>query len=152
MEQGINMNLDFERNSEISKINKENNVDIRQYSPLALAYMGDCIFDLCVRSYLLKQANMPPNKLHQKAKNIVNAKSQSIIYADIITIVKDEEVAILKRGRNAKTHSRAKNTSMTDYKNATGLEALFGYLYLKNDFERINELFDLSLKSLDKVK
>lgn len=123
----------------------EDKIDIRQYSPLALAYMGDCIFDLCVRTYLLKQANMPANKLHQKAKDIVNATSQSKMYKELINIATEEEKAILKRGRNANSNTRAKNATMIDYKNATGLEALFGYLYLKGKQERINQLFNICL-------
>lgn len=120
-------------------------IDIRQYSPLALAYMGDCIFDLCVREYLLKQANMPANKLHQKSKALVNATSQSKMYKSLIDMVSEEEKAILKRGRNANSNTKAKNATMIDYKNATGLEALFGYLYLKGEQQRINELFKICL-------
>lgn len=120
-------------------------VDIRQYSPLALAYMGDCIFDLCVREYLLKQANMPANKLHQKSKALVNATSQSKMYKELIDMVSEEEKSILKRGRNANSNTKAKNATMIDYKNATGLEALFGYLYLKGEQQRINELFKICL-------
>ena len=127
----------------------EDKIDIRQYSPLALAYMGDCIFDLCVRTYLLKQANMPANKLHQKAKAVVNATSQSKMYKELIDIVTEEERAILKRGRNASSNTRAKNATMIDYKNATGLEALFGYLYLKGDEERINQLFKICLNIIN---
>lgn len=120
-------------------------VDIRQYSPLALAYMGDCIFDLCVREYLLKQANMPVNKLHQKSKALVNATSQSKMYKSLINMVSEEEKSILKRGRNANSNTKAKNATIIDYKNATGLEALFGYLYLKGEQQRINELFKICL-------
>ncbi len=120
-------------------------IDIRQYSPLALAYMGDCIFDLCVREYILKQANMSANKLHQKSKSLVNATSQSKMYKSLIDMVSEEEKAILKRGRNANSNTKAKNATMIDYKNATGLEALFGYLYLKGEQQRINELFKICL-------
>lgn len=120
-------------------------IDIRQYSPLSLAYMGDCIFDLCVREYLLKQANMPANKLHQKSKALVNATSQSKMYKSLIDMVSEEEKAILKRGRNANSNTKAKNATIIDYKNATGLEALFGYLYLKGEQQRINELFKICL-------
>lgn len=127
----------------------ENKVDIKQYSPLALAYMGDCIFDLCVRSYILKQANMSANKLHQKSKALVNATSQSKMYKHLIEIVPEEEKAILKRGRNAHTNTKAKNATMIDYKNATGLEALFGYLYFKEEYSRIDELFKICLEILD---
>lgn len=132
------------------RVMEENKVDIRQYSPLALAYMGDCIFDLCVRTYILKQANMPANKLHQSSKKLVNATSQSKMYKELLEIVKEEEKSILKRGRNAHTNTRAKNSTMIDYKNATGLEALFGYLYLKGEQERINELFKICLEIINK--
>ena len=129
--------------------NKE--IDIRQYSPLALAYMGDCIFDLCVRTYILKQANMPVNKLHQKAKALVNATSQSKMYRGLLDIATEEEVSILKRGRNAHSNTKAKNSTMIDYKNATGLEALFGYLYLKGEQKRIDELFKICLEIMDNL-
>lgn len=124
---------------------QDKTIDIRQYSPLALAYMGDCIFDLCVREYLLKQANMQANKLHQKSKALVNATSQSKMYKELVDIVTEEEKAILKRGRNAHSNTKAKNATMIDYKNATGLEALFGYLYLKGQQQRIEELFKICL-------
>ena len=128
----------------------EKEIDIRQYSPLALAYMGDCIFDLLVRTYLLKQGNMPVNKLHQKSKYLVNATSQSLMYKNLIDIVTEDERAILKRGRNAHTNTKAKNSTMIDYKNATGLEALFGYLYLKKEQERAEELFKICLDIMNK--
>ncbi|WP_317367073.1 ribonuclease III domain-containing protein [uncultured Tyzzerella sp.] len=124
-------------------------VDIRQYSPLALAYMGDCIFDLCVREYILKQANMSANKLHQKSKALVNATSQSKMYKSLLDMVSEEEKAILKRGRNANSNTKAKNSTMIDYKNATGLEALFGYLYLKGEQQRISELFKICLEIMN---
>lgn len=128
----------------------EKEIDIRQYSPLALAYMGDCIFDLLVRTYLLKQANMPVNKLHQKSKALVNATSQSKMYKYLLDIVTEEERAVLKRGRNAHTNTKAKNATMIDYKNATGLEALFGYLYLIKEEKRIDELFKICLEIMNK--
>ena len=128
----------------------EKEIDIRQYSPLALAYMGDCIFDLLVRTYLLKQANMPANKLHQKSKALVNATSQSKMYKHLLDIVTEEERTVLKRGRNAHTNTKAKNATMIDYKNATGLEALFGYLYLIKQEKRIDELFKICLEIMNK--
>lgn len=124
-------------------------VDIRTYSPLALAYMGDSVFDMCVRTYILKKANTTPNKLHNKAKSYVNATSQSKMYKYIIEKVSEEEISILKRGRNANSHSVAKNSTISNYKNATGLEALFGYLYLKKDNKRILEIFEMCLKALE---
>lgn len=133
-----------------NNINNKNigEIDIRQYSPLALAYMGDCIFDLCVRTFLLRQANMPVNKLHQKSKALVNAKSQSKMYKYLLEIVSEKERSILKRGRNAKSYSIAKNSTISEYKNATGIETLFGYLYLNGDYERITELFDMCLNNI----
>lgn len=126
----------------------EGEVDIRLYSPLSLAYIGDSIFDMCVRTYILKKANIPPNKLHNRAKKYVNATSQSIMYKHIIQLVSDEEVAILKRGRNANSNSVAKNSTIADYRNATGLEALFGYLYLKGETKRILQVFKMCLEGL----
>ena len=133
-----------------NNINNKNigEIDIRQYSPLALAYMGDCIFDLCVRTFLLRQANMPVNKLHQKSKALVNAKSQSKMYKYLLEIVSEKERSILKRGRNAKSYSIAKNSTISEYKNATGIETLFGYLYLNGDYERITEHFDMCLNNI----
>lgn len=128
---------------------EDKKIDIRQYSPLALAYMGDCIFDLCVRTHLLQQANMPANKLHQKSKALVNATSQSKMYKQLLEIATEEEASILKRGRNAHSNTKAKNATMIDYKNATGLEALFGYLYLKGEKERIDELFKICLEIIN---
>lgn len=126
--------------------------DIRTFSPLALAYIGDSIFDICVRTYILQKANTTPNKLHNKAKAYVNAKSQSEMYKRIIDLVSDEEAAILKRGRNANVKSVAKNATLADYKNATGLEALFGYLYLNGETNRILEIFNLCLESLESLE
>ncbi len=125
------------------------NIDIREYSPLSLAYMGDCIFDLCVRTYLLSKGDTQVNKLHSMSKRLVNATSQSIMYKAIFDIVSEEERAVLKRGRNANSNTKAKNSSLADYKNATGLEALFGYLYLKGENKRIQELFKLCLEIID---
>lgn len=128
------------------QLNEE--TDIRTYSPLALAYIGDSVFDICVRTYILKKANTTPNKLHNKSKSLVNATSQSKMYKYIIERVSEDEIAILKRGRNANTNSSAKNSSMIDYKNATGLETLFGYLYLTGNEKRILQIFEMCLKAV----
>lgn len=118
--------------------------DLREYSPLTLAFIGDSVFDICVKTYILRQTS---NKnLHNNVKNYVNANKQSQMYKFLIENATEEEIAILKRGRNAKTNSIPKNSSKIDYKNATGLEALFGYLYLKGDMERILEVFKMCLE------
>lgn len=134
----------FKQLNNISK-----NIDLRTFSPLTLAYIGDSVFDICVKTYILKNGNTTSNKLHNYSKKYVNATSQSKMYKYIIEKVSEEELSILKRGRNANSHSSAKNSTLIDYKNATGLEALFGYLYLKCDTKRILELFQMCLISIE---
>ncbi len=110
-----------------------------QYSALTLAYIGDAVYELFVRTYLLSDANFPVQKLHKAAIKMVNAKAQSDLYQKVRDILTDEETAVYKRGRNTNSHP-PKNADMVDYKSATGIEALVGYLYLKGDCERILEL------------
>lgn len=129
--------------------NYEKEIDIRMYSPLTLAYIGDSIFEICVRTKIVKSGNTQPKNLHNQAKKIVNANSQSIMYKNIIDILSEEELSILKRGRNANVNSFPKNSSISDYKNATGLEALFGYLYLTGKYNRILQLFDICINFLE---
>lgn len=110
-----------------------------QYSPLTLAYLGDCVYELFVRTYLLKDMNLHVNQLHKTAVKMVNAKAQSDLFQKVKESLTEEEMAIYKRGRN--TNSRPpKNAEMVDYKSATGMEALIGYLYLKGDSQRIVEI------------
>lgn len=110
-----------------------------QYSPLVLAYIGDCVYELYVRTYLISQKNSQVKALHRAASELVNNRSQSDLYMKIKDMLTEEEEAIYKRGRN--TDSRPpKNALLRDYKAATGVEALIGYLYLKKDDKRINEL------------
>jgi ribonuclease-3 family protein len=124
-----------------------NGTDInpRELSPLVLAYIGDAIFELLVRTEVLKSGNAPVNKLNNKARKIVNAASQSAMYSVLEEVVSEEELAVMKRGRNAKSFTTAKNQSVTDYRRATGVEALFGYVYLKGDSERVMELFRICM-------
>lgn len=110
-----------------------------QFSPLTLAYLGDCVYELFVRTYLLKDANLPVHRLHKSAVKMVNAKAQSDLYQKVKDILTDEETAVYKRGRNTNSHP-PKNANMVDYKSATGMEALIGYLYLKGESERILEI------------
>lgn len=113
------------------------------YSPLTLAYLGDAVFELKVRSHLVAKANMPVNQLNKKAKSFVKAQAQAQMYHRLEELLTEEEMAVMKRGRNAKSHTSAKNASINDYRHATGVEALFGYLFIKGDEERISELFGL---------
>lgn len=114
-------------------------VSPKQYSPLTLAYIGDAVYELFVRTYLIKDANFPVNRLHKEAIHLVNAKAQSDLYQKIKDILTEEEMQIYKRGRNTNSHP-PKNADMVDYKSATGVEALIGYLYLMGEDSRIAEL------------
>ncbi|MDR1700330.1 MAG: ribonuclease III [Lachnoclostridium sp.] len=120
-----------------------------QYSPLSLAYIGDSIFDMIIRTLLVSKSNAPVKKLHKKASEIVNAKSQ----ARLITLIKpelsEEEIRILKRGRNAKSGTTAKNATFLDYRKATGLETLIGFLYLTGRLERAVQLTESGLKRME---
>ncbi|MCR4999398.1 MAG: ribonuclease III [Lachnospiraceae bacterium] len=119
--------------------------DIRTYSPLTLAYIGDGVFDLIIRSVVVGKGNTSPNKLHQFTSQIVKATTQSAMIDSLEDILSEEEMDVYRRGRNAKSHSVAKNASVGDYRKATGFEALIGYLYLCNQIERIVELIQIAI-------
>ncbi len=113
------------------------NTDIRTYSPLTLAYIGDSIYDLIIRTMLVEKGNAQVNRLHQGASKLVKAVAQKEIVHAIMELLTEEEIAVFKRGRNAKSVTTAKNASVTDYRTATGFEALIGYLYLSEKNDRI---------------
>lgn len=120
--------------------NKE--LDPRQFSPLNLAFIGDCVYEMLVRLYLVRQANRPVNELHRESVKYVSAKAQTAAFAKIEPILTEEELAVYKRGRNAKTGHQPKSASVSEYHCATGVEALFGYLYLKGEDARLKALFE----------
>lgn len=122
--------------------------DIRTYSPLTLAYIGDSIYDLIIRTMLVEKGNAQVNKLHQGASKLVKAVAQKEIVHAIMDLLTEEEVTIFKRGRNAKSVTTAKNASVTDYRIATGFEALIGYLYLTEQLDRILFLVKEGLNEL----
>ena len=124
-------------------------VDIREYSPLTLAYIGDCIYDLVIKSLVINEGNKQVNKLHQETSKLVQASAQSLMMRTMQEHLTEEEHAVYKRGRNAKSVSPAKNQSITDYRRATGFEALLGYLYLKKEWKRILDLVKMGLDSLN---
>ena len=111
--------------------------DIRSYSPLTLAYIGDGVYELIIRTILVKKGNCPVNRLHKKASSLVKAAAQSAIIEKIEEELTKEEHDIYRRGRNAHSPTMAKHATMADYRRATGFEALMGYLYLKEDYERM---------------
>lgn len=120
-------------------------MDYSQYGALALAYMGDCVYEIKIREFLMRQANMPVNMLHRKAKGYVSAAAQSGFADKILPLLTQEEEGVFHRGRNAKPHTTPKNMTLADYKKATGLEALFGFLYLSGNMERIDQFIEIIL-------
>lgn len=122
--------------------------DPKTYSPLALAYIGDGVYEMFVRSYVLAKGNAPVNKLHKASRELVRATTQAKIYHIIEPVLEEVEMQVLKRGRNAKSISAPKNADITEYRHATGVEALIGYLYIGGKIERIKQLIDLGLQGL----
>lgn len=122
---------------------KDREVKPNELSPLTLAFIGDTVFDLLVREELICDANRPANDLHHLAVERVRASAQANGVENILPILTEEETAVFKRGRNAKSGHQPKNVSRSDYHMATALEALFGYLYLQNKMDRIVELYKL---------
>ncbi|MBO5302755.1 MAG: ribonuclease III [Lachnospiraceae bacterium] len=124
-------------------------VDIRTYSPLTLAYIGDGIFDLVIRSIVVGRGNTRANELHRKTSRIVKAHTQAEMIEKLLPLLTEEECDIYRRGRNAKSPTMAKNATMADYRKATGFEALMGYLYLSDKFERILFLVKEGLSAIN---
>lgn len=119
------------------------------YSPLVLAFAGDAAYELAVRTMLVKRGNARPNDLTRKKAAYAKASAQSRMSAAIKPYLTEEEAGIFRRGRNAKTSSTAKNASAQDYRRATGLEALIGWLYLTGNVERMLELIRIGVESED---
>ena len=139
--------LDFE--SYMREVFQMEEVDIQTYSPLTLAYIGDCVYDLIIKNIMVSRGNKQVNKLHKETSNLVQASTQSLMMRTMQEHLTEEEHVIYKRGRNAKSVSPAKNQSITDYRRATGFEALLGYLYLKKDWKRLIDLVKIGLDSLN---
>lgn len=116
-----------------------------EFSPLVLAYIGDAAYELIIRSILVSMGNRPVNKLNKDATSLVKAAAQSEIVKLISNKLSEEEYTVFKRGRNSSPHTMAKNASMSDYKYATGFEALIGFLYLDNRCDRALELVKLGI-------
>ena len=110
--------------------------DIRGYSPLTLAYIGDAVFDLIIRTVVVERANRPANMLHHITVKYVSAAAQAKMAEALMDRLSEEEQAVYRRGRNSKPHTTAKNASVADYMKATGFEAVLGYLYLTGNMER----------------
>lgn len=149
MEQSIEQNIetmDAVEKPILSVINQTfgmSNVKPNEYSPLVLAFIGDSVFDVVIKSVMVERGNCQVNKLQNRTSKIVRATSQALIADALKDILTEEEANILRRGRNAKPYTKAKNASYSEYCKATGLEALVGYLFLKNETERLVEIIRL---------
>ena len=124
-------------------------VDIRSYSPLTLAFLGDCVFEIIIRTVIVERGNRPPNRLHKDKAKIVNAATQARMIEVLEEELTEEERNVYHWERNAKSYTSAKNASITDYRKATGLEALCGYLYLQGRMDRVLELVKNGLHKLE---
>lgn len=122
-------------------------VDPKGYSPLALAYLGDAVYELMIRTILVSRKDMQVQKYHKKASNLVKAETQANMIHALLSHLTEEELAVYKRGRNAKSYTMAKNATVSDYRAATGFEALIGYLYLKDELERAVSLVRIALET-----
>lgn len=125
-------------------------IEIVNYPPLTLAYIGDAIYEIIIRTYVVINTNTKVNKLHRTTSNLVKAQAQSDMVKSLYDELTDEEFRVFKRGRNAKSVSVAKNASVTEYRIATGFEALMGYLYLNNQSERMIELIKKGLYNISR--
>ena len=123
-------------------------VDLRTLSPLTLAFVGDCVYDLILRTVIVERHNASPNQQHREKSRLAKAPAQAEMAEALQEHLTQEEIAVYRRGRNAKSHTTAKNASVLDYRKATGLEALYGWLYLSGQEERLLQLIRLSLDVL----
>lgn len=123
--------------------------DVNMYSPLTLAFLGDSVYDTLVREKLLRSANMPASKLHSAKIKLVCAEFQSKVYDKISEVLTEKEMSVLKRGRNATGNNIPKHAEAAEYRRATAVECLLGYLYLLENTARIAELFDVAMQEIE---
>lgn len=123
--------------------------DVRAYSPLTLAYIGDAVYDVIIRTVIVERANRAANELHKRAVKYVNAGVQAAMMEALAEELTEDEMAVYKRGRNAKSYTSAKNASIQDYRKATGFEALVGFLYLTGQTSRILYLVKTAIAKLE---
>ena len=145
MEKGLEFGLEYY----MKQIPGMRRVDAKTSSPLVLAYIGDCVFDLIIKMRVAGEGNRQVHKLHEETSRYVQASAQSYMMRTMQEHLTAEEHAVYRRGRNAKSVSPAKNQSITDYRRATGFEALLGYLYPNHKYERLTELVSIGLNSME---
>ena len=136
---------------EMSKTFDLGEVNVSEYSPLTLAYIGDCVYELIIRSRLVYRGNAPVSKLNKKASDLAKAKTQAGMMDGILSELSEEEEAAYRRGRNAHSFTKAKNATTGEYRKATGFEALIGYLYMQKRFERIMEIVQMGFKVIGEI-
>ncbi|MBD1382783.1 Mini-ribonuclease 3 [Metabacillus arenae] len=126
--------------------------DSKQLNSLAIAYIGDAVFEVFVRHHLLAKGNVRPNQLHKLSKQYVSAKAQAVILHELLAEdeFNEEEVAVIKRGRNAKSGTIPKNTDVQTYRYSTAFEAIVGYLFLEKEEERLTEVVSKSIMIIDR--
>jgi ribonuclease III family protein len=128
--------------------------DVKQLNPLALAYMGDAVLEQRIREHLLRSGRVKPNTLHKEATKYVSAKAQSNIVHQMMdeNFLTEDELAVFRRGRNAKSGSVPKNTDVRTYRNSSGFEAVLGYLYLQHQYDRANDIITRAIEIIEQPK
>ena len=122
--------------------------NIREYSAMGFAYIGDAVYELAVRTYVVEHYNAPVQKMHRITSSLVKAQTQAAVADAIMDELTPQEADAYRRGRNSDTHTRSRNADMIDYRRATGLEARGGYLYLNGEYERLVTLIHSGLDKL----
>ncbi|MFJ7649677.1 Mini-ribonuclease 3 [Lysinibacillus sp. NPDC097279] len=138
----------------VSNLDKLRNEDVKQLNALALAYMGDAVLEQKVREYLLRSGRVKPNTLHREATHYVSAKAQSTIVHRMMdeNYLTEQELAVFRRGRNAKSGSVPKNTDVQTYRNSSGFEAVLGSLYLLGELERVYDIIAYAIQIIEELK
>lgn len=150
MEESIREDINLSFLDNIKELFGLSGQDIRTYSPLTLAYIGDAVYDLVVRSMVVLKANKSANDLHKTTVEFVKAKAQASIIEMLMDELNEDEKSYYRRGKNSKPYSTAKNASISDYHKATGFEALMGYLYLTGQTERMLYLMKKGIEHIRK--
>ncbi|WP_088070834.1 Mini-ribonuclease 3 [Gottfriedia luciferensis] len=132
-------------------IESSHNIDVKQLNSLALAYIGDAVYEIYVRHHLLEKGTVRPNQLHRAATRFVSAKGQAKVIREMLSadFLTEEEIAVVKRGRNAKSGTIPKNTDVQTYRYATAVEALIGYHYLLKNEERLNIIVQYAIQFIE---
>lgn len=138
--------------SRYKEVLKLQDIDADTYSPLVLAYIGDAVYELVIRTKVVNRGNMQVNKLHNRTERLVKAEAQANLYKLLEEKLTEEEKAVYRRGRNAKSMTIAKNATMKDYRMATGFEALMGWLYMKGHMDRLVGLVASGLAEIGELE